>query len=305
MAEETYDVIIIGGGPAGLTAGIYTSRNGLKTLLLEGNKFGGRAAEAHWIDNFPGFPKGISGSELMERFVAQAKRFDVSFKNETVTGLHIRDDPKIVVTRKGSYQAKAVVIATGVQRRLLKVPGEMEFKGRGVSYCGICDGPFFKGKAVAVIGSGHEAIHESLLLAEIADKVYSIPGVNGFGEKFEDLQKLKRNEKIEIIENSDVEEISGKEQVTHLKLKGKGPTKLRIDGAFIILENVSATDIMDEAGVDMDESGCIEVDWVQRTNIEGVFAAGDCVCGGMQVVTAAGEGGKAGLSVLRYVKSLK
>ena len=305
MAEETYDVIIIGGGPAGLTAGIYTSRNGLRTLLLEGKKLGGRATEAHWIDNFPGFPKGVSGSELMRRFVEQAKRFKVQFRIETVTELHLSSSPKVAITRKGSYQARAIIIATGVQRRLLKVPGEMEFKGRGVSYCGICDGPFFKGKVVAVIGSGHEAVHEALLLAELAEKVYLIPGVDDFGTGIEGLDKLKGNARVEIVEDAEVEEIGGKDQVTHLKLRGKNPTTLRIDGAFIILEHVSVAEIMSDAGVTMDESGCIDVDWVQRTNIEGVFAAGDCVCGGMQVVTAAGEGGKAGLSVLRYIKSLK
>lgn len=305
MAEDLYDIIIVGGGPAGLTAGIYGVRSGLKTLLLEGRKLGGRALDAHWIDNFPGFPEGISGAELMERFVAQAKRFGVEFRTEKILELSIVGEMKMVVTRRGVYQAKGIVIATGIQRKQLRVPGEMEFKGIGVSYCTLCDGPLFSNRVVAVIGSGKDAVEEALSLAELAEKVYAIPGVKGYGAEVNELQKLAENEKVEIIDGLDVESIGGERAVTHVKLKSSPPRKLNVDGVFVILENIPTTEIIREAGVLTNKSGCIIVDEDQQTNIEGVFAAGDCVCGGMQVVMAAGEGGRAGLSALRYIKSLK
>ncbi|RLI10543.1 thioredoxin-disulfide reductase [Candidatus Bathyarchaeota archaeon] len=305
MVEEVYDVIILGGGPAGLTAGIYTARHGLKTLLLEGRKLGGRALEAHRIENFPGFPEGISGAELMERFIAQAEKFGVEFRTEKILGLSVIGDLKMVLTRTGVYQAKAVIIATGIQRRQLRVPGEVEFKGRGVSYCAICDGPFFADKIVAVVGSGHEAVEDALRMSEIARKVYAIPGVDGYSVDAAELQELVENERIEVIEGVDVEAIRGEDSVTHIKLKNDSPMNLKVDGVFIILESIPTTDIIKETGIQFDESGCIKVDENQQTNIEGVFAAGDCVCEGMQVVTAAGEGSKAGLAALRYIKSLK
>ncbi|MGQ9679390.1 MAG: NAD(P)/FAD-dependent oxidoreductase [Candidatus Bathyarchaeia archaeon] len=299
MSEEIYDVIVIGGGPAGLTAGIYTARHNLKTLILEGSKLGGRASEAHWIENYPGFPKGVSGSKLMKRFISQAKRFNVEFKIEPVTGLSLTDEMKVVITRRGIYQARSVIISTGIQRKTLRVPGEMKFKGRGVSYCPICDGPFFTGKNIVVIGSNKEAIEDALHLSEIANKVYFISN-NEISRN--GLLKKLGNTKIDIIEG-EVESIEGDEVVKTIRLKDG--TKINVDGVFIILDHVPMTDILTEAGVKTDERGCIIIDRGNQTNIKGVFAAGDCICGGMQIITAAGDGGKAGLSALRYMKSLK
>jgi thioredoxin reductase (NADPH) len=298
--SELYDVIILGGGPAGLTAGIYTARHNLRTLLLEEDKLGGRASGEHWLDNFPGFPEGISGADLMGRFIAQAERFGVEFRMESVLELSVMDDLKMITTRSGMYQGRTVVVATGIQRKKLRVPGELEFKGRGVSYCSICDGPLYAGKIVAVVGPGEEAVDEALRMAEIASKVYAIPGVKGYGEEGERL--LEHEERIEVVGEAEVESINGDIFVTHIELKGSQSRTLEVDGVFIILDKVPTTAIIREAGILTNESGCILVDKDQQTNIEGVFAAGDCVCGGMQVVTAAGEGGKAGLAVLRYVK---
>jgi len=305
MTEGVYDVIILGGGPAGLTAGIYTARQGLKTLLLEGEKLGGRAYGTHSIENFPGFPEGILGEELMERFIQQAERFGVEFKEEKFLDLGVMGDIKTVVTRTGLYQAKSIVIATGIQRKQLMVPGEMDFKGRGVSYCTICDGPLYANRVAAVVGSGKEAIEEACRLAEIAEKVYAIPGVKGFTVNIDELQELAEKGKIEIIEGVDVESINGNNFVTHVTLKSSPPNTIKVDGVFIILENIPTTSILKAAGIKTNESGCILVDKDQQTNITGIFAAGDCVCGGMQVVTASGEGGRTGLSVFRYIKSLK
>jgi thioredoxin reductase (NADPH) len=304
MAEESYDVVIMGGGPAGLTAGLYTSRHGLRTLILEGKQLGGKSWGSHRVENYPGFPEGSTGTELMDKFIAQTRRFGAEIKEETVVGLSVFGDQKMVQTRGGVYGARAVVIATGIQKRQLSVLGEDEFKGRGVSYCVICDGPFFKDKDVAVMGSGREAVEDALKLAETASRVYAIPGSKGYNENIEELHELVENPKIQVVEGADLDSIGGDMVVTHVNLNKEPPGRLDVDGVFIILEQVATTDLMKEAGVETDEGGCIIVDKHQKTSLDGVYAAGDCVCGGMQVVTAAGEGGRAGLSVLRYVRSL-
>ena len=304
MVVELYDVIILGGGPAGLTAGIYTARHGLKTLLVESKQLGGKSWGSHRIENYPGFPEGVGGSELMDKFISQTKKFGVKFRSETVIGINNFGDKKVVLTRAGFYETKAVVIATGIQRKKLQIPGEMEFKGRGVSYCALCDGPLYTNKTVAVIGCGREAVEDSLKLAETAEKVYVIPGVDGFNSNIKEISKLAENEKIVVIEDADVETIEGDVLVTHINLKTSPQKTVKVDGVFIILEIIPTTDIINDVGILTNRSGCIQVDKEQKTNIDGIFAAGDCVCGGMQVVTAVGEGGRAGLSVYRYIKFL-
>jgi thioredoxin reductase (NADPH) len=305
MSEETYDVIIIGGGPAGLTAGLYTSRHNLKSLILEGKKLGGKALEAHWIENFPGFPEGISGEDLMNRFIAQAEKFGSETKYETVIGISDFGDQKMVSTRQGFHQAKSIIIATGVNRRQLSIPGEMEYKGRGVSYCAVCDGPFFKDKVVAVVGGGHEAVHEAEVLSETVDKVYAIPGIKGFSEDFPELPRIRGNPKIEVVEGVDLSEVGGSDFVEYIQLKGGGVEQLKVDGLFIILEHVSTTGIVQEAGLVTDSGGCILVNNDMQTNLPGIYAAGDCSCKGMQIVTATGMGAKAALSAMKYIKNLK
>lgn len=304
MAEETYDVIIIGGGPAGLAAAIYTSRHKLRTLLLEGNKLGGKALEAHWVENFPGFPDGISGPDLLERVIAQAEKFGAEVRYETVISINDLGELKMVFTRQGFHQAHAVIIATGVNRKQLDIPGEMEFKGRGVSYCAVCDGPFFNDKAVAVIGSGHEAVEDARLLAGTASKVYAIPGPQGYNEEL-DVSPLMENPKIDVLDGYDVERIEGEDFVTSIRLGGGTLNEVKLDGVFVILEHISTKGILDEVGIMADDGGCIMVDRNQVTNIQGIYAAGDCTCRGMQIVTAVGDGTCAALSAMKYVKDLK
>jgi len=305
MSETVYDVIILGGGPAGLTAGIYTARQGLSTLLIEGKKLGGRASGPHRVENFPGFPEGLTGTELMDRFIEQTKKFGVEFKQETIVGLSDMGDTKFVQTRGGFYQSKAVVVTTGIQRKSMNIPGELEFKGRGVGYCAICDGPFFKDQPVAVVGSGKDAVEDALRLADTASKVYAIPGSGGFKEGIEELDELTEHMNIDVIDGVDIESIEGDQVVTHVNMK-KGPVeRLNVNGVFIILDHVGTSDILKDSGIETDDGGCIIVDKNQRTNLEGIYAAGDCVCGGMQIVTAAGDGGKAGLAAFRYVRALK
>lgn len=303
--EDSYDVIVLGGGPAGLTAAIYTARFGLRTLIVDGDRLGGKSWGPHRIENYPGFPEGITGTELMDQFIEQAKKFGTEFKKETVVGLLPMGGSQMVQTRGGFYEAKAVVLATGIQKKQLSIPGEMEYKGRGVSYCAICDAPFFRGKTVAVVGAGEEAVEDALKLTDFADKIYAIPGGEGYKDGIIELHELLDHEKVVLIEGADPESIGGNALVEHIALKGGEIDRLDVDGVFIILETVPTTSILTDAGIGTDARSCILVDKNQATNVDGVFAAGDCVCGGMQVVTAAGEGGMAGLAALRYIKSTK
>jgi len=303
MTEDIYDVIVVGGGPAGLTAALYTARHNLKTLVLEGVKIGGRALDAHWVDNYPGFPEGISGPDLMQKFIEQVEKFGAEVRHETVIGFSDFGDLKMVSTRQGYHQAKAVIIATGVNRKQLSVPGENEFKGRGVSYCAVCDGPFFKDKRVAIVGEGHEAVHDAETLAETATKVYTIPGKKGYSGDFPELKRLRSNPKVELIEDRAVKEIIGQDMVKGVKLDDG--SELDVDGVFIILERVSTAGILQDAGVTTDAGGCIIVDDDGMTNIKGIYAAGDCSCKGMQIVTATGMGAKAALAAMRHVMTAR
>ena len=303
MSEEIYDIIIVGAGPAGLTAGIYASRHNSKTLILEGNKVGGKALEAHWVENYPGFPDGISGPELMALMEKQALKFGVEIKQETVIGISDLGELKLLSTRSGGfYQGKSLILTTGVSRKSLSVKGEGEFKGRGVSYCGVCDGPFFRDKTVAIIGSGHEAVHDIEVLGETSQKVYAIPGKKGYTEDYPEIHHLRKDPKVEFIEGSNIVEIGGRDFVEYIKLDNGQEVKL--DGVFIILEHVSTSGILSDAGVTTDEGGCILADKEQKTSVPGIFAAGDCSCKGLQIVTATGMGATAALNAMKYVKQL-
>jgi thioredoxin reductase (NADPH) len=303
MTEDTYDVIVVGGGPAGLTAALYAARHNLKTLLLEGVKVGGRAIDAHWVENYPGFPDGISGPDLMQKFIEQVNRFGAEVKHETVIGLSDFGDLKMVSTRQGYHQGKAIILATGVNRKQLSVPGENEFKGRGVSYCAVCDGPFFKDKIVAVVGEGHEAVHDTEVLAETVSKVYALPGSKGYNGEFPEVQRIRHNSKIDLIEGKTVKEITGRDLVKSVILDDGA--ELMVDGVFVILERVSTSDIIKDAGIATDDGGCIIVDDNGMTNIKGIYAAGDCSCRGMQIVTATGMGARAAMAAMKHVSSVK
>lgn len=306
--ERTYDLIIIGGGPAGLTAGIHTSRLGLKTAVFEAGTLGGRAVEASMYENFPGFPEGIVGKELIEKMEKQISKFGAEVKVfEEAIDLEVKGALKTVTTSKAIYRSFALIIATGTQRRKLGVAGENEFLGRGVSYCRVCDGPFFKGLRVAVVGFTKEAIEDSLSMADTSKEILLIT----HEEKIEAADALKEKllEKANIkIVNGKVAAILGEKVVKAIKIvESTSKQKLleKVDGVFISLGWVPTTEIVRKAGIEVDERGCIKVDRWQRTNIEGVFAAGDCTCGGMQVVTAAGEGAMAATTALKYIRRKK
>lgn len=304
--KNIYDLIIIGAGPAGLTAAIYASRMGLKTLILEANLPGGRAAEASLIENFPGFPEGISGADLAERMVRQAEAFGVEIRfPEEVLDMDLNSIPKSVICRSGKYYGYSIIIATGTQRKKITVPGEIEFLGRGVSYCAICDAPFFKDKTVAVVGFNNEALEDALYISNFAEKVIVVAH-GGRSEVDENLlRKCSDRQNIEF-RDANVKSINGDMHVKSITLLGQaGIEEITVNGIFIILGSTPATLLVKKAGIAVDDRGCIKVDRMQTTNIEGVFAAGDCTCGGMQVATAAGEGAMAALQAYRYVRRIK
>ena len=298
--KQIYDLIVIGGGPAGLSAGIYASRSGLKTLILEGEELGGRAAQTSLYENFPGFPDGIMGKELVERMERQALKSDAIIKHfEKAKDLDLRGKLKKVMTANATYQSCALIIATGTQRRKLKVSGEEELIGRGVSYCQVCDAPFFKGLRVAVVGFTKEAILDSLALADIAKEVLLITQAEKIEASEELRRKLSEKDNVKIV-NGKVVTIKGDNIVKAVRIivtETEKEIQEEVNGVFVSLGKTPATDLIRNTGIEVDDRGCIVVDRGQRTNLEGVFAAGDCTCGGMQVVTAVGEGAMAAMKV--------
>jgi len=303
-AQNT-DVIIIGAGPAGLTAAIYCSWLGLKTIVLESGIAGGRAYLAPKLENYPGFPEGIKGSELVEKMTAQAQRFKAQIQSdEEVVGIEIQDSHKQVISRKQTYEALAVIIATGTQRRKLRVAGETEFLGRGVSYCATCDGPFFRKKAVAVVGNSEEAAIDALVLADLASKVTIVSQEDGLEMEGALLDRLRTKANVEFVMGK-VTQIVGDQVINSIKIQdtsSKQEIEREVKGVFVALGGVPLTAIVQNAGIITDRTGCLTVDRHQQTNVAGVFAAGDCTCGGMQVATAVGEGAMAAMRASAHIR---
>ena len=299
-----YDVIILGGGPAGLSAGIYTGRAWLKTLILESAVVGGNAAIADKIDNYPGFPFGILGGELMDNFRKQAERFGAEIRMEEV--IKIADTPagKKVITTEGEYMTRAVIIATGAQRRELGVEGEQEFLGRGVSYCATCDGAFFRDYPVAVVGGGESAVKEALYLADIASKVYLIHRREEFRASPDSVDKMRKNPKIEPRLNRVIKRIEGDtimRRVILQDVQSEAEEVLEVEGLFVSIGLVAATEFV--TGLINTEDGYIITDDHMQTSVEGIFAAGDIRAKRTrQIATAVGDGAMAGMAVTEYLK---
>lgn len=295
---QSYDLIVIGGGPAGLSSGIYASRSGLKTLILEAEELGGRAAQTSLYENFPGFPDGIMGKELVERMERQALKSGAVIKHfEKARDLDLGGKLKKVLTSNATFQSYVLIIATGTQRRKLKVCGENELIGRGVSYCQVCDAPFFKGLRVAVVGFTKEAILDSLVLAEIAKEVLLVTQSEKIDASEELKRKLFEKDNVKMV-NGKVVAIKGENTVRAIRIivsETEEEIQEEVNGVFVSLGKAPATDLIRNTGIEVDDKGCIVVDRWQKTNVEGVFAAGDCTCGGMQVVTAVGEGAMAAM----------
>ncbi len=302
---EIYDVIIIGSGPAGLTAGIYTSRANLKTLMIAGSKWGGQLMLTTDVENFPGFINGIQGPDLMMNMRKQAERFGVMVKDEDVTGIEINDRPYRTNTTNGSYISRAIIIASGAATQWLNVPGEQELIGRGVSSCAPCDAPFFKGKKVIVIGGGDAAMEEALVLTKFADEVTMVHRRDSFRASQIMQERVKSNPKIKIKFNTEVAEIVGKEKVEGVTLKVQGSRlNVQCDGVFVAIGHKPASKIF-EGKIDLDEKDYIKRQgqkYLTMSNVEGVFVAGDVHdYRYRQAITAAGYGCEAALDAERWL----
>jgi thioredoxin reductase (NADPH) len=303
---EDLELVVIGAGAAGLAAGIYAVRSGLKTVVLEEKLAGGTAADAPIVENYPGFPS-VSGSELAQKMVAHAKGAGVTLNEfETVVSLDLKNEKKRVQTQKAVYEARAVIVASGSHYRQLGVPGEREFRGRGVSYCGICDGPFFRGKRVLVVGGGNSAVMTTLYLAGIAAETKIVHRREAFRCEEALTQSLKNMKNVEILWNTEIKEIRGDRVVQKVILldKNTGQTKeLLTDGVFVQVGEDPSSQIAKEAGVAVDNDGYIIVDALQRTNLGGVYAAGDVTNHPIkQVGTAVGQGITAALEAYGFIR---
>jgi thioredoxin reductase (NADPH) len=302
---QFYDAIIIGSGPAGLTAALYLGRAGQKSIVLEKDFVGGYTAKIAHIENYPGY-ETINGMDLTQIMARQAEKFGATIVYPVeVVAMELEGEVKLVRTRDEVYEAYVVIIAIGVARKKLEVPGAREFLGKGVSYCATCDGNFFKGRKVAVVGSDDEAAEEALHLADLAEKVTMVPHKD-LDVVATVLNRLKSKPNVEIHPVAKIHAVVGDELVTGLKITHDGSEKvLPLEGVFIALGSTPISQLILRAGGRTDDRGCLIVDKHQRMNLEGVFAAGDCTCGGMQIVAAAGEGAVAGMRAASYVRKLK
>lgn len=303
---ETFDLVVIGAGAAGLSAGIYGVRSGLKTVVLEEKLAGGTVADAPWVENYPGF-ENINGTELAQKMVTHAKSAGVKINEfERVTKMSLKGEGKVVETDKGSYEARTVIIASGCEYRRLGVPGEKELRGRGVSYCGLCDGPFFKNKRVLVVGGGNSALMTTLYLAHIGCDVKVAHRKDSFRAEDALVQALTATKSIEVLWNTEVKEIVGEKMVRAVRVVNNktGETKeLPLEGVFIQVGEVPNSAQAKEAGVSLDEGNYIVIDGLQHTNVEGVFAAGDVTNHPVkQVGTAVGQGITAAIEAYVYVR---
>jgi thioredoxin reductase (NADPH) len=302
--RETLDVVIIGAGPAGLAAAVYTGRARLNTLILEKGMPGGQILLTDFVENYPGFPEGVVPFQLMGDFRKQAEKFGAKIETDEARKIQKQDNLWHISGVKGEYPARAIIIATGSVYRKLGIPGEAKLIGRGVSYCATCDGAFFKDKEVAVVGGGDNALTEALLLAKFCRKVKVIHRRDQFrGVKILQ-ERIFANDKIEVLWNSVVEEISGEgrfESITIKNVKDDKATKLKLDGLFISIGTDPNTEFV-KGLVDLDEWGQIKVSQDMSTSQAGIFAAGDVTnaCP-EQMATAVGTGASAALAVDEYL----
>jgi thioredoxin reductase (NADPH) len=301
-----YDAIIIGGGPAGLTAGLYNARARLNVLLLEKLAPGGQVLTTDWVENYPGFPDGISGFELMDRMKTQAENFGLPIRSEEVVGLELSDKEKIVVTNKERMEAKALILACGATPRKAGIEGEGLFTGKGVSYCATCDGPFYREQDVAVIGGGDTAVEEAIFLTRFARKIYLVHRRDELRATKLLQERAVAEEKIEFVWDTVPFKVLGQSGVEGIELKNvkSGETARReVQGVFIFIGTVPSTDLV-KGLLELDENGFVITDDHMQTSIPGVFAAGDMRSKPFrQIATAVGEGAAASYSVEKYLEN--
>lgn len=308
MKHVDYDLVIIGGGPAGLTAGLYAARAKLNAVLIEKLVPGGQVIITDWIDNYPGFPDGISGLDLTQKMTDQVKRFGLKIENSEVHSVDLSQPIKNITLNDRSITAHTIIIATGASPKKLGVPGEDTFSGKGVSYCATCDGPFFKDRVIAAVGGGDTAVQESLFLSRFAKKVYLIHRRDRLRATAIMQKRAMEDDKIELIWNSELTGINGLthvESVTLQHVKTGDKQQLHVDGCFIWVGIIPNTQFLSNA-VELDKTGFIIADLNMETSVPGVFAAGDVRNTPIrQIVTAVGDAAVAAFSAEHYIANVK
>lgn len=306
MTKNILDVIMIGAGPSALTAAVYTTRENLSTVIIEKGAVGGMVATIDKIDNYPGFPDGVEGYELSEQLKKQAERFGAKIEYGEVSS--IRDEGKIkVVTVDGQeLRAKTVLISSGSGYRKLNIPGEKEYHSRGVHYCATCDGAFYQGKNLAVIGGGNSAVQESMFLTRFAKKIdlISIGGLTASEVLQDQLKDFEKSGQITVHTNTETKEIVAENgKVSAVKVVKAGKTsEIPVDGVFVFAGLAPNTDFLAGSGIELDKNGFIKTDEKLQTNIAGIFASGDVRAGSTkQIASAVGEGATAAISIREYL----
>lgn len=307
--EKIYDIIIIGQGIAGMTSAIYARRAGADVLILEKNAVGGQASLSYEIANYPGF-ENVSGFELVSNIEKQVKALGVEVRYANVLEIE-NGQIKKVKTKDDVYKAKSIILCLGASPRKLGIENEEKFVGRGVSYCAVCDGAFFRGKEVAVVGRGNSAVEETNYLAKLAKKVYLLNRKKGLKAQeilVDELDKLVEEGKVEIISNSEVVDVLGENRLEQLQLKNNVSnerTLLNVNGVFVAVGRIPDTEFVKDL-VELDESGFVKVDEYKRTSVEGIYSAGDCTNTVLrQLITSASDGAVAGTYAWEYAKNIK
>lgn len=306
MTEEIRDVAIIGGGPSGLTAGLYLCRAKIDAVLLDEQLTGGEAASSPLIENYPGFPEGVSGADLMEKIKAQADRFGLEVKTfAKVMNLGVDGQVKTVQLENGEVGARVVIVTTGRSPRKMGIPGEEEFSGRGISYCATCDAPLFKERVVMVVGGGDAAVEEALHLARFASKVFLVHRRDELRASSYLQERILSEPKMEFIWNSELAEIKGEKMVNSAVVINnltRERTEVPVSGIFFYVGNVPNTGFLKEV-VELNDDGYVMTDDRLESSVPGIFAAGDVRANYFkQVVLAAAEGALAALSAQRYLE---
>lgn len=304
----THDLIIIGSGPAGLTAAIYAARARLNPLLFAGFSWGGQLMTTTDVENYPGFKDGIQGPELMNNMMEQAKRFGTDVKYENVNKVDFSGEIKKIVSDSGEYLAKAVIIATGATYRMLEVPGEKEFWTKGVSSCATCDGAFFRDKIVSVVGGGDSAMEEAQFLTRFASKVFLIHRRDEFRASKIMQEKVLSNPKIKVLYNTEIKELEGDIKLRKIKLfnnKDNSESSIDSDGLFLAIGHIPVTNYLDNQ-VELKENGYVKSSDGVHTSVKGVFVCGDVEDHiYRQAITAAGAGCRAAITAERWLSELE
>ena len=306
--SKAYEVIIIGGGPAGLTAGLYTSRSRLRTLLIESSIFGGQITTTELIENYPGFPQGITGAELGQLMEEQARRFGLEMVNQEVLEVKLEGEKKVVRTHEADYEAEVLIVSSGTEYRRLGIPGEEEFVGKGVSFCATCDGAFFQDSRIVVVGGGDSALTEALFLTKFAKEVTIIHRRDALRATKIYQERTFANPKIKFLWNSVMQEIKGDKMVQSILVRNvkTGEVKgFETEGVFLFVGIVPRTQFL-KGLVQMDDGGYVLTNEDCETSVKGIFAAGDCRKKLLrQITTAVGDGATAAFAAEKYLEEKK